>query len=145
MPWKQLVLIESGKQADVVASLAPAKVIDANSNTRPAAAISDADLDQIRQLFTQYETAVNNKDVRQLKAVWPEIPPKKLDQYRSLPKGVRIKLTLTMATLLEGNDNAIVKCKQSYELEGNSREDNVTFYVGRLNSGWIINQIPSSN
>jgi hypothetical protein len=145
MPWKQLVLIESGKQADVVASLAPAKVVDANSNTRPAAAISDADLDQIRQLFTQYETAVNNKDVRQLKAVWPEIPPKKLDQYRSLPKGVRIKLTLTMATLLEGNDNAIVKCKQSYELEGNSREDNVTFYVGRLNSGWIINQIPSSN
>jgi hypothetical protein len=145
LPWKQLVTVESGKQADVVASLAPAKVVDANSNTGPASALSDADLAEIRQLLTQYETAVNSKDVRQLKAVWPEIPPKKLDQYKGLPKGARIRLTLTLATLLEGNDNAIVKCKQSYELDGNLREDNVTLYVGRLNSGWIINQIPSSN
>jgi hypothetical protein len=120
-------------------------VVEANAHTTPADAISEADLAQIRQLLIQYEAAVNNKDVRQLKTVWPEIPPKKLDQYKGLPKGVRIKLTLTMATLLEGDENAIVKCKQSYELDGNLREDNVTFYVGRLNSGWIINQIPSSN
>ena len=145
IPWKQLVTVEPGKQADVVASLAPVKVVDANSNTRPANAVSEEDMAQIRQLLTQYETAVNNKDVRQLKAVWPEIPPKKLDQYKSLPRGVRIKLTLTMATMLEGNENAIVKCKQSYELDGNFREDNITFYVGRLNSDWIINQMPSSN
>jgi hypothetical protein len=145
LPWKQLVIVESGKRADVVASLAPIKVAEANAKTGPAGTIPDADLAQIRQLLTQYETAVNNRDVRQLKAVWPEIPPKKLDQYRGIPKGVRIRLTLTLATLLEGNENAIVKCKQSYDLDGNLREDNVTFYVGRLNSGWIINQIPSSN
>jgi hypothetical protein len=145
LPWKQLVTVESGQQEDIVASLTPVKVADITSNTVPAHAISDEDLAQIRQLLTQYEAGVNNKDVRQLRAIWPEIPPKKLDQYRGLPKGVRIRLTLTLATLLEGNENAIVKCKQSYELDGNIREDNVTFYVGRLNAGWLINQIPSSN
>jgi len=143
MPWKQLVMVESGKQADVVANLAPA--VNVPSNTRSGGAVSDADMVQIRQLLTLYETAVNNKDIRQLKAVWPEIPPKKLDQYKGVPKGARITLTVTVATLLDGNDNAIVRCKQSYQLEGVSHDDNVTFYVGRLNSGWIINQIPSSN
>jgi hypothetical protein len=154
LPWKQLVVVESGKRSDVVASLAPVRAVDtppiastdSNLNTKPAAAISDADLAQIRQLLTQYESAVNNKDVRQLKSIWPEIPPKKLDQYKGLPRDFRIRLTLTLATLLEGNENAIVKCKQSYEINGPPRpEDNVTFYVGRFNSGWIINQIPSSN
>ncbi len=143
MPWKQLVMVESGKQADVVANLAP--VVDVPSSARSGSAVSDADLVQIRQLLTLYETAVNNKDARQLKAVWPEIPPKKLEQYKGVPKGARITLTVTMATLLDGNDNAIVRCKQSYQLDGASQDDNVTFYVGRLNSGWIINQIPSSN
>ena len=111
----------------------------------PGKAISDADLAQIHQLLTQYESAVNNRDLKQLKTIWPEIPPKKVEQYKTIPKGARITLTITMATLLEGNDNAIVKCKQNYWLDGKTQDDNVTFYVGRLNSGWIINQIPSSN
>ena len=111
----------------------------------PGKAISDADLAQIHQLLTQYEIAVNNRDLKQLKTIWPEIPPKKVEQYKTIPKGARISITITMATLLEGNDNAIVKCKQNYWLDGKTQDDNVTFYVGRLNSGWIINQIPSSN
>jgi Caspase domain/PEGA domain len=144
-PWKQVVLVELGKQADVIANLAPIPAVDSPSNARPTGAISDSDLIQIHQLLTQYESAVNSRDVKQLKAIWPEIPPKKVEQYRTIPKGARVSITITMATLLEGNDNAIVKCKQSYWLDGKTQEDNVTFYVGRLNSGWIINQIPSSN
>lgn len=110
-----------------------------------AGAIAEADLVQIRQLLTRYETAVNSRDMKQLKAIWPEIPPKKVEQYKTIPKGARITLTLTMATLLEGNENAIVKCRQSFQLDRKTQDDNVTFYIGRLNSGWIINQIPSSN
>lgn len=104
-----------------------------------------SDMTQIRQLLTRYETAVNGKDVRQLKAIWPEIPPKEMEQYKVLPKGARIKLTVSTANLLDGNENAIVHCQQTYELDGKSRDDNVTFYVGRFNGGWIIQQIPSSN
>jgi hypothetical protein len=145
MPWKQLVTVEAGKEADIVANLVPVPVAAVPSNTKPAGQMSDADLSQIHQLLTEYESAVNNRDVKQLRTVWPEIPPKKVEQYKGLPKGARITLTLTMASLLEGNENAIVRCKQSYQVDGKSQEDNVTFYVGRLNSGWIINQIPSSN
>ena len=107
--------------------------------------ISASDMTLIRQLLTRYENAVNGKDAKQLKAIWPEIPPKEMEQYKLLPKGGRIALTLSTASLLEGDENAIVHCHQNFELNGKSKDDNVTFYVGRLNGGWIIQQIPSSN
>jgi len=109
------------------------------------ATLSDADMTQIRDLLSRYAKAVNGRDVKQLKSTWPEIPAKKVEQVRTLPKGARISLTLTTARLLDTNENAVVRCKQTYELEGKSEDDNVTFYLGRLNNGWIINQIPSSN
>jgi hypothetical protein len=93
-----VVLVEAGKQADVLASLAPAPVADIPSNLRLGGALSDADMAQIRQLLTRYESAVNARDPKQLRAVWPEIPPKKVEQYKALPKGARITLTLTMAS-----------------------------------------------
>jgi hypothetical protein len=145
MPWKQSVTVEAGKEAHIVANLVPVPVAAVPSNTKPPGQMSDADLSQIHQLLTEYESAVNNRDVKQLRTIWPEIPPKKVEQYKGIPKGARITLTLTMASLLEGNENAIVRCKQSYQVDGKSQDDNVTFYVGRLSSGWIINQIPSSN
>ncbi len=148
--WKQVVMVEPGRQANVTANLIPIRAVAVPATAGLASAgsgsaLSDADLALIHQLLTLYETAVNNKDLKQLKAAWPEIPPRKVEEYKSLPRGSRITLTLTKAILLEGNENAIVKCRQDYELNGKLQGDNVTFYVGRLNSGWIINQIPSSN
>ena len=144
-PWKQIVSVGSGEQTNVIANLAPVPATDIPSNSRPGGAISDADMALIHQMLVRYENAVNDKDLKSLKAIWPEIPSKKAEQYKMLPKGARITLTVTLATLLEGNENAIVRCKQTYMLDGKTQDDNVTFYVGRLNSGWIINQIPSSN
>ena len=107
--------------------------------------LSDADKTQIRDLLDRYARAVNVRDVKQLRAAWPEIPAKKIEEVKTLPKGARISLSPTTAQLLDTNENAVVRCKQTYELNGKSEEDNVTFYLGRLNAGWIINQIPSSN
>jgi hypothetical protein len=145
-PWKQVVPVDAGRQSDVVANLLPMpKTIDDGS--KHGTPMSEKDMGKIRELITRYEGAVNSRDVRQIKAIWPEIPSKRADQYRGLPKGTRITLTLTTANLLEGNDNAIVKCKQHYTLEDKpqTQDDSVTFYIGRFNSGWIINQIPSSD
>jgi len=144
LPWKQMVSAEPGKDTDVTANLSPAPIAD-NSSAARSPALSDADLSLIHDLLTHYQSAVNGRDLKQLKVIWPEIPPKKVDQYKAIPKGGRITLTLTAATLLDGNENAIVKCKQSFELDGKIQDDNITLYVGRLNGGWIINQIPSSD
>ena len=141
LPWKQLVSVEPGKRADVIVNLAPGPI----GNLDAASGVSDADMAQIRQLLTRYQSAVNGRDLKQIKAVWPEIPPKKLEQFKTLPKGAKISLTLTRANLLEGNENVIVRCKQSYQADGDAHDDNVTFYLGRLNADWIINEIPSSN
>jgi hypothetical protein len=100
---------------------------------------------QIRQLLLRYQNAINGRDIKQLKAVWPEIPPRNVEQFKMLPKGARVTLTVGTATMIDGTENAIVRCRQDYEIDGQSQEDNVTFYVGRLAGSWIINQIPSSN
>jgi uncharacterized caspase-like protein len=143
LPWKQMVTAEPGKDTEVAVNLSPAPVADNPSARSPS--LSDADLSLIHDLLNHYQSAVNGRDLKELKTIWPEIPPKKVDQYKAIPKGSRITLTLTAATLLEGNENAIVKCKQSFELDGKVQDDNITLYVGRLNGGWIINQIPSSD
>lgn len=144
-PWKEVINAEQGKQIELTAVLKPATATNTPAPTSDARSLSDADMTQIRDLLSRYAAAVNGRNVKQLKSTWPEIPTKKMDQVKTLPKGARISLTLSAASLLDTNDNVIVRCKQTYELEGKSEEDNVTFYLGRLNGGWIINQIPSSN
>jgi len=144
-PWKETVSAQAGKQIELVANLAPAPAPDIPARMVGTATLSDADMTEIRDLLTRYASAVNSRDVKQLKTIWPEIPSKKVEQFKTLPKGARISLTLSTASLLDTKENAVVRCKQTYELDGKSQDDNVTFYLGRLNAGWIINQIPSSN
>jgi uncharacterized caspase-like protein len=106
---------------------------------------ADADMSQIRDLLARYANAVNSRDTKRLKSVWPEVPGSRLVQIKRLPKGARITLAVAAASLLDTNDNAVVRCKQTLDQDGKTTEDYVTFYVGRFNAGWIINQIPSSN
>jgi Caspase domain/PEGA domain len=144
--WKQVVNAQAGKQIELTADLKRAAGDDNPARTGDAPALSDADMTQIRDLLGRYAMAVNGRDIKQLKSTWPEIPGKQVDQVKTLPRGARISLTLTAASLLDTHENAIVRCKQILEREGAKPEDaNVTFYLGRLNNGWIINQIPSSN
>jgi hypothetical protein len=143
--WKEVVNAQAGKQMELTADLKPSPGDDVPRATGNASALSDADMTQIRDLLSRYAKAVNGRDIKQLKSTWPEIPGKKVDEVKTLPKGLRISLTLTAASLLDTHENAIVRCKQTYEQYGKSEDDNVTFYLGRLNNGWIINQIPSSN
>lgn len=134
LPWKYVLSVERGKQVELTADL------KAELGT-----ISAEDMTQIRQLLLRYQSAINGRDLKLLKAVWPEIPPRNVDQFKMLPKGARVTLTVGTATMIDGNENAVIRCRQNYEIDGKSQEDNVTFYVGRLAERWIINQIPSSN
>jgi hypothetical protein len=129
---------ERGKQVELTADLKAEPRVDRTS-------ISAEDMSQIRQLLLRYQSAINSRDIRQLKAVWPEIPPRNVEQFKMLPKGARVTLTVGTATMIDGNENAIIRCRQNYEIDGKSQEDNVTLYLGRLAGSWIINQIPSSN
>jgi len=143
--WKQVVNAQAGNQIELTADLKLAEGDDNTARRGYAPALSDADMTQIRDLLGRYAKAVNGRDIKQLKSTWPEIPGKKVDEVKTLPKGARISLTLTAASLLDTHENAIVRCKQTLEQDGKSEDDNVTFYLGRLNASWIINQIPSSN
>jgi hypothetical protein len=102
-------------------------------------------MSHIRQLLLRYQSGINGRDFKQLQAAWPEIPFRNVEQLKMLPKGARVTLTVGTATLIDGTENAIVRCRQNCEIDGKSQEDNVTFYLGRLAGSWIINQIPSSN
>ena len=144
-PWKQVVSAQAGKQVELTATLVAAVASDAGGHSAKAGMLSEADMNQIRNLLAHYAGAVNSRDIKQMKAVWPEIPGNKAEQVRTLPKGARISLSVVSASLLETNENAVVRCKQTLEQDGKSSDDNVTFYLGRLRGGWIINQIPSSN
>jgi len=145
-PWKQSVAVGSGKEANLIAALSAIPSVKHLPNSGSGSEVSKEDRDQIQQLFTRYANAVNGKDVKQLKLVWPEIPSSKLAEYRALPRGLKITLELNLATLIGGNDNAIAHCRQTSESGGAvSSQDNVTFLIGRFNSGWIINGIPPSN
>jgi hypothetical protein len=138
LPWKYVLSVERGKEMELKADLEATPRFDRTS-------ISAEDMTQIRQLLLRYQNAINGRDIKQLKAVWPEIPPRNVEQFKMLPKGARVTLTVGTATMIDGTENAIVRCRQNYETDGQSQEDNVTFYVGRLAGSWIINQIPSSN
>jgi hypothetical protein len=106
---------------------------------------ADADMSQIRDLLARYANAVNSRDIKQLKIIWPEVPGRRVEQIRTLPRGTRITLTDPVASMLNTTENAVVRCKQTLDQDGKTTDDFVTFYIGRLNGGWIINQIPSSN
>jgi Caspase domain/PEGA domain len=138
LPWKYVLSVERGKEVELTADLKAELRADHTS-------ISAEDMSQIRQLLLRYQSAINSRDIKQVKAVWPEIPPRNVEQLKMLPKGARVTLTVGTATLIDGTENAIIRCRQNYEIDGKSQEDNVTFYLGRLAGSWIINQIPSSN
>jgi hypothetical protein len=138
LPWRQILSVKRGAQVEVTVDLKAEVRADHPS-------LSVEDMTQIRQLLVHYQAAINGRDLKQLKAVWPEVPPRNVEQFKMLPKGARVTLTVGTATLIDGNENAVIKCTQNYEIDGKSQEDNVTFYVGRLAGSWIINQIPSSN
>jgi Protein kinase domain/PEGA domain len=153
-PWSQTSNVTAGQTSDLVANLTP---IPAPAAPTPApsvavskgpAGVSEEEHNQIQQLLDRYAGAIVHKDMKQLRAVWPDIPKDQFEIMKDLGskhKGVNLTLTITHISLLEGKEDAVVKCKQVLQYDGQTSEDNVTFYLGKLSSGWIINQIPRSN
>jgi serine/threonine protein kinase len=156
-PWTETPNIAAGQTGELVANLTPvpassslpAPAPNASvSKSAATAAVSEEDHSQIQQLLDRYTSAIIHKDMKQLRAVWPDIPKDQLEIMKELGskhKGVNISLTITHISLLEGKEDAVVKCKQVLQYDGQTSEDNVTFYMGKLSTGWIINQIPRSN
>jgi hypothetical protein len=97
-------------------------------------------------LLASYARVVNGRDIKGLLTVWPDILSKDIEAIKVMPKGDRISLTVATASLLpDNNEIAVVRCRQTLESNGKTQDDNVTFYLGRLHGGWIIDRIPSSN
>jgi len=154
-PWTETSNIAAGQTGELVANLTPVPAPSSppapaptGSVSKAAATVSEEDHSQIQQLLDRYTSAIVHKDMKQLRAVWPDIPKDQLEIMKDLGskhKGVNISLTITHISLLEGKEDAVVKCKQVLQYDGQTSEDNVTFYMGKLSTGWIINQIPRSN
>jgi len=60
-------------------------------------------------------------------------------------KGAAIALSVTRISLLEGGVDAVVTCKQTLQFDGKTSSADVTLYMKKLTTGWIITQIPRSN
>ena len=60
-------------------------------------------------------------------------------------KAPGLELNVFRINLLEGGEDAIVTCKQTLHFDGKSSTDDVTVYLKKLSTGWIITQIPRSN
>jgi eukaryotic-like serine/threonine-protein kinase len=150
-PWKQSVTADAGKQTEVAVNLSPVPVVAAAPNTaapKPQSGVSDEDRKQIKQLLDKYANAIVRRDLKQLHEAWPDIPKNQLEVLKSLGKdhkGVSLSIAVDKVSILEGSEDAVVKCKQVLQYDGKTSEDNVTFYLGKLSTGWIINQIPRSN
>jgi serine/threonine-protein kinase len=146
--WKQTQSVDPGKEVNLVATLTPAPAPTTAANPpilRPSSGVSDDDRKQIQQLLDRYATAVTHKDVKQLHALFPDIPKDQLKIVKELPSGFSIALSVTSINVLEGSETAVVKCKQVSQSNAGKSEDNVVFYLGKLNTGWIVTQIPRSN
>ena len=152
-PWAQASNVVAGQTDELVANLTPIPAPSAApATTAPVAkaptGVSEEDRNQIQQVLDRYAGAIVHKDMKQLRAVWPDIPKDQFEIMKDLGskhKGVNVALTITHISLLEGKEDAVVKCKQVLQYDGQTSEDNVTFYMGKLSTGWIINQIPRSN
>jgi len=152
-PWTQTSNITAGQTAELVANLTPLPTllptpIPSAPVSKATPGISEEDHNQIQALLDRYANAVVHKDIKQLRTVWPDVPKDQLETMKDLTskhKGVNLSLTITHISLLEGREDAVVKCRQVLQYDGQTSENNVTFYIGKLNTGWIINQIPRSN
>jgi serine/threonine protein kinase len=152
-PWKQTVNVEPGKQTDVAVNLSPMPAVAAapapnTASPKVASGVSEEDRKLIQVSLDKYASAVAHRDLKQLHEVWPDIPKNQLEVLKSLGKdhkGVSLNLAVNKVNILEGSEDAVVKCKQTLQYDGKTSEDNVTVYMGKLGASWIITQIPRSN
>jgi serine/threonine-protein kinase len=150
-PWKETIAVDIGTQAEVFVNLSPIPVVAAPSTNVPpqrSSGASEEDRKQIQQLVDKYASAVEHRDLKQLHEAWPDMPKNQLDLVKSLSKdhkGVSLALTVDKISILEGGEDAVVKCKQILHYDGTLSEASVTIYMGKLGAAWIITKIPRSN
>ena len=153
-PFRKQVIVDAGQQAELVAALQPvpvaapppAPVTSSGPSAQPG--VSAADRAAIQEILNHYAEAVGQKDVKQLRVVWPDIPKNQLDSLRAFVrdhKAASIALTVVRISLLEGAQDAVVTCKQTLHFDGQTSNDEVILYMRKLTTGWIITQIPRSN
>ncbi|HUD56363.1 MAG TPA: protein kinase [Terracidiphilus sp.] len=151
-PFRKQVALEPGQEAELAAALQPIPVAPATPASAPnpsaSGSLSANDRNQIQETLNRYATAVGQKDTKQLRVAWPDIPKNQLDSLRDFVrdhKGAAIALSVTRISLLEGGVDAVVTCKQTLQFDGKTSSADVTLYMKKLTTGWIITQIPRSN
>ncbi|MGA9463418.1 MAG: protein kinase [Terracidiphilus sp.] len=153
-PFRKQLTVNAGQEGEVTIAMQPLPVAAPQSppmspSGLPAqAGVSAADRTAIREILNRYGTAVVQKDLKQLRSVWPDIPKNQLDSLRNFMrdhKAPGLELNVFRINLLEGGEDAIVTCKQTLHFDGKSSTDDVTVYLKKLSTGWIITQIPRSN
>jgi hypothetical protein len=151
-PWKQSVSVDPGKQEDVVAKLVPVPLPVNPQPLRAAPGVSEDDRRQIQQLLDQYASGYSQRQIRQIKALWPSIDSdsdKTIEKFFNNKdfKSVSMAFHLTDASFAGGH--FIAECTQTlhYELDGKSygyTDTPKTIFVVKKPDGWKIEFIPVS-
>jgi serine/threonine protein kinase len=150
-PFRESVPVSPGEQAPVIAKLTQIPIPN-NSTVPPSpripAGVSEADRGQIENVLNRYTSAVSQKDFKLIRVAWPDIPKAELDKLRDFArdhKKVGMAMSIERISLLEGNEDAVVKVRQVVQYDGKSSPNEVTVYMKKLTTGWIITEIPRSN
>lgn len=150
-PFREIVPVSPGEQATVIAKLAQIPIPTTSpvpASPRTPGGVPEADRGQIENVLNRYTASVSQKDFKQVRAVWPDIPKAELDKLRDFAKdhkNVGMAMSIERISLLEGNEDAVVKVRQVIQYDGKTSSNEVTVYMKKLTMGWIITEIPRSN
>jgi hypothetical protein len=152
-PWKKSVLVDSGTQATVVASLVPLPAPAANPTAQAAQAIptvDEEDKKQIQELLDRYAAGFDQKDVKLIQAVWPSIPKEQVKNIRDFLKDRKsVSMKLTMTNAVAAGKRITVDCSQTLQFDdpqtGKEKEQTnaITLYVVKRDAGWQIDFVPN--
>jgi hypothetical protein len=150
--YRKSVTVDQGKPTDVAVDMQPLPTPPKTPSVVPThttPTVSDDDAQQIRQVISQYASAVEHRDSKQLHKVFPDLPKDKEETIKNLThdhKGVKFDISVLRISPVEGQTTVIVSCKQDLAMDGQQLpEQSILIYMNKTSNGWIITQIPRSN